>query len=97
MYISCKFQLQEKFPKSALLKVGTKVIVDRNFPPANGFYCESSSVRLDVEESSTDEKPGAEGDNLESDEKKKPKRKSSKSRMYIYSCTGCITSLGTFL
>ena len=46
------------------------------------MWCEKGSLRLDVDASSADEKqPGAKSNDSEPEEKKKAKRRSSKSRM----------------
>jgi len=69
--------LKARFPLKAMLQKGTKVVVDC---PPKGLFCEKKSLRLDVETSSTDEKPpGAKSENLEPEETKKLKKKSSKS------------------
>ena len=46
------------------------------------MWCEKRSLRLDVEASSADEKqPGAKSNDSEPEEKKKAKKRASKSRM----------------
>ena len=61
----------------------TKVLVSfssRSWEKA--LRCENGSLRLDVEASSADEKqPGAKSNDSEPEEKKKAKKRSSKSRM----------------